>query len=497
LQTLGKKFDSNGWHLEYDLVPKSGLVIGNVRHDDYNMARDIRVVAIWVYPVAAAPPESATATPKPELKPKVFYLATEDLPLESSGDKSYLRWTNFHAPPPFDVYNKGGYKGGPAGLQAKYKTKSKVFGDDTDPDDDFLTIEQSFIFTKYGKDPAHEPGGVLEAARVFPLIKVSYGGKKIQSIRIDYRFHISLDIFLYVRTGELDPGLDRNVLQDFSAPDKKRVTEYLKKQRPMLAAIFRDAEGLPGGGSTKNLFDSYEKPVFWEISGYGLKNGIPGDQLPETANADGVFVIADKDKSTWSNIHMWANFSLLGKYVKKQASAPGAFHAFHCHWTWPFFTQIVKVSGTAFGKEQFRGLPLKRNIGGPLLDHKIPRQTIRFAISRAKPPRKIKPANKWDADQSPSTEVFENLFYDKDNPPEPENISGGEDVVTWYSIEVEKDPGKGTNQKNFGGTVMIHGIYFAHNRELVPTASTVGEVAQKPEKHKGYVATWPRAPNDK
>ncbi len=267
----------------------------------------------------------------------------------------------------------------------------------------------------------------------------------------------------------------------------------------MLAAIFRDAEELPSGGSTKDLFDYYEKPVFWEIAGYGLKQGLPGEKLPAKANADGNYVIADADKSTWSNIHMWANFSLLGKYVKKQASAPGAFHAFHCHWTWPFFTQIVKIPGTAFGENQFRGLPLKKNIGGPLLDHRIPTQTIRFAISRAKPPKETKPANKWDADQSPSTEVFEDLFYDAATPPVPGNISGGEDIVTWYSIEVENDPGKRTTQKTFGGTVMIHGLYFAHNREMVtnPAVLTIGEVAQRPEKPKGYVPTWPRAPNTK
>lgn len=198
---------------------------------------------------------------------------------------------------------------------------------------------------------------------------------------------------------------------------------------------------------------------------------------------------------------MWANFRFLGKYVKKQASAPGAFHAFHCHWTWPFFIQMFEILGTALGQSQFRGIPLKPAIGGPLLDHKIPTQTIRFAISKTKPPQGTEPANKWDADQCPSMQVFQDLFFDEEaaQTQRPRDISGGQDVLTWYSIEIDNDKAKRPDQKIFAGTVLVHGLYFAHNREVIlnPALFTIGEETQKPKRPKGYKPAWARAPNSK
>jgi hypothetical protein len=43
-----------GWRCEYEAVPDSGLVLRNISHDSYRLARDIRVVV--------APPSSAVIT---------------------------------------------------------------------------------------------------------------------------------------------------------------------------------------------------------------------------------------------------------------------------------------------------------------------------------------------------------------------------------------------------------------------------------------------------
>src|SRR5690349_11894940 len=267
----------------------------------------MRVVAVWVYPAD---------TDKHE--PMSLYLGAEDFPELPSADSTHLRWNNLNAPAPFDVYTKQGMEG-PAGVQAKYKTKSKVFGDDTDKDDDHLLVEQSFIFAKYGKDPAHEPGGVLEAARALPLVKFSYGGKRVKSIRIDYRLEISLDLFLYRDSATLDPLLDMGVLKEVlkNIPReeiKKRLIQQLKDKRPMLAGVFRDTEQFPKLPTTGGFFDAYEKPVLWEIVGYGLKKGIPGDKVTTKKEAPRVHegpmrvtsVVVNDDQSTWDNIHMWS-----------------------------------------------------------------------------------------------------------------------------------------------------------------------------------------------
>ena len=493
-----KKFNSGGWTFDYTMLAKGGLVLQNVRHDNLNLARDIRIVRIWINP------DETDAG-----KVKSLALGTDDFVDKTSGS-SYLRYPAFNAPPPYDVYTKQGLAKA-AGVQAIYQTKTRVFGDDNDPDDDYLVIEQSFIFTKYGKDPAHEPGGILPAARVFPLIKFSYGGKKVKSIRVDYRFDIGLDLLL-------DPFLDTGVMKNLSSgPGKEWLVKHLKDKRPMLAGIFRDHDALPASVKTEDIFYAGEKPVVWELVGRGLINGIPGDKLtPHTVarSAQGMVAketvneVADADKSTWDNIHMWSNYRLGNRYLKKQPSAPGAFHAFHCHWRWPYYTghpgvgdlalvflgtlkETGQVSSNAFGEEQFPGLSLNGHIGGPLLDPKIPTQTIQFAITLSKPADKTRPADKWDADRVLTTQNFEELFFDTEAE-QPTEISGGECLITWFSVKVERSE----NKKRFEGTVLAHGFYFAHNVELTTAqssfAKTIGETLQKP---KYANPTWRRSPN--
>jgi hypothetical protein len=501
------------------MLDEGGLVVGSVMHASYHLAKDIRVVRVWVN----------EDDPDPKLR-KNLRLGKRDFEVLTS-DPSYLKYAPFNAPPPFHVYTKDGPKE-PAGVQAVYRTRAKLFGqpgdpDDKDPDDDYLTITQSFIFTKYGKDPAHEPGGVLPAARVFPLIKFSYGGKKVKSIRFDYRLHVSLDILLG-RDSALDPQLDTGLLKKLKAGGEeglKKIVGQLSRMRPMLAGIFRDTDELPPGTDTEDIFFAVEKPVLREVVGYGLKRGIPGEKVSERtetpraheASAAAIYEIAPGDASTWDNIHMWSNRRLIGnEYVKKHPSTFGAFHAFHCHWRWPHYAAHPSLSdhvmstlggafkklgiftSNSFGEEQFKGLPMKGHFEGPLLDPRIPTQTIQFAVTLSKPPANTDPRDRWDADQCPSERVFEDLFIKPDAPSLPRDISLGEDILTWLSFKVYNDGAAAKEGEKFQGTVFMHGLFFAHNAEMTwiqsPFAGTIGQELQKP---KYPQPTWRRSPNGK
>ena len=520
-----RKFNSGDWTFKYAMLAEGGLVLKDVQHDQFNLARDIRVVGIWINPEEG-----------PGWQTKRLMLGTEDFadqtadPSHPNYNPAYLRYRGFNAPPPFDIYTQPALEHA-AGVQAVYRTRKKVFGNDNDSDDDYLTITQSFIFTKYGKEPAHEPGGVLNAARIFPLVKFSYGGKKVKSIRVDYRFEVALDLLLdpFLNTGATKgmlrhPHLDTAPTIGLVDPGPTKLVQFFKlfkflaRVRPMLAGIFRDKEEAPASVKTEDIFYAAEKPVPWEVIGRGLIDGIPGNKLTSKIVGRSAHAIvrqgtgnevADNDKSTWDNIHMWSNYRLGPAYLKKQPSAPGAFHAFHCHWRWPdvvqhpdlvdrlkvFLGNLTETGKASVGKlaeEQFQGIPLNGHIGGPLLDPLIPTQTIHFAITMPKPP-KGKPQERWDAEHVVTTEKFEELFFDT-AAEQPRDISGGKRVLTWISIKATKSG----SQKPFTGTVFAHGIYFAHNVEMLESqsafAKTIGETLQKPKYPK---PTWSRSPNRK
>jgi hypothetical protein len=483
MQELTQRFNSGGWSFRYGMLRRGGLALGNVMHDHFNLARDIRVTRIRV-----------TSVTGEEVS---FRLGAEDLDVDES-DGSYLRWMGFHAPAPFDVYTARGRDArGPAGIQARYVTRTRVFGDDTDDDDDVLAIEQSFIVTPYGKDPVHEPGGVLEAARLFPLVKFSYGGRRVASIRVDYRFQVSLDIFW---------GVSKSLLKTAEKLSAGKFVERVRAQRPMLMGMFRDSETPPLAPFTTFIFDGVEKPVLHEVTTYGLKRGMPGEGTPP---------FEEEEWSTWDNLHWWANVRIGSDYLKQHPSTPGAFHALHMHWRWPYFIsyptdlqsarilvggQLALGIGTDptkhFSSPMFKGIPLQGGTGGPLLDPGIPVQTIQFAITETKPP-KGKDASLWDADACPSTPVFEDLFYEggEKTAEKPRDISHGCELITWLSVTVHNEDEHGARKQPFEGTVLMHGCYFAHNPELPLGAflATVDAEAQKPEHP---TATWRRAPND-
>ncbi|MEO5645715.1 MAG: hypothetical protein ABIQ40_13455 [Bacteroidia bacterium] len=479
------KFKSGPWDFEYNMHAKGGLVLSNIKHGPYNLAKDIRVVRIRINP------EDEEGSPWT----KSFYLGTDDFYDKTAGN--YLRAVNLNAPPPFDIYTKANTLY-PSGLQAIYETKEKVFGNEFDNDDGILTIKQTYIFTPYGLNPPHEPAAVLPATRIFPLIEFSYSGKRVKTIRIDYRFNNSLDFFLFDRAGNsfIDPFLENT---NMTQSDINKI----KQDRPNMAGVFRDNEGSPNRpNSLKSIFSAYEKPVQYEMCGYGLIKGYTGEVVESDildkndTMSDGEDIIQRAtNKITWDNYHQWGAY----KDFKKYPSTPGAFHSFHLHWRWNYLAQHPDVidkgkvavgsilitptnPGTgAVGSPQMVGYPTQSGRGGALLDFKIPNQTIRFSITKTKPPLQINGKNdQWDAESNPSERNFESLFYNPiDETPKPREIKDGDDLLFWISFEVHNTPmedlssriaditvDEETSMANpFQGTVFIHGFYFAHNIE--------------------------------
>ena len=138
------------WRFDYGVPPNEGLILQNVSHASYFFARDMRIAGIWVgYHDPAAPSQVAFKKP--------YKLNSSDLPgvglEELEGD--------IPRPPDFPFYKPV------QGVRADFKTSSPVFGAGSE----VLELTQEYLFAAYGLDPPHEPGAVLNAARMFPLVK--------------------------------------------------------------------------------------------------------------------------------------------------------------------------------------------------------------------------------------------------------------------------------------------------------------------------------------
>lgn len=185
-----------------------------------------------------------------------------------------------------------------------------------------------------------------------------------------------------------------------------------------------------------------------------------------------------KSYKTWDNIHWWGGYK--DTHIP---SAPGAFHALHLHWRWGGAVKGGMLPPTPdYGKEpQFvdSGIPLaiqkdKRylNFLGPLVHPDCWIQSVRFAIVKHK------------ENDNTTTKEFRDKFASKFN--NPALIKDGKDIMLWYSVELNKElilPAYTTEDisrpigntrvtvpekklsSSLNGTVFIHGLYFAHEKE--------------------------------
>jgi hypothetical protein len=412
-------------------VPHGGLALRDVFHQGYSLARDIRVIGLQIFPE-----KEGEAARFLRLGPPDFRQIDEtDSFVSPAAEFEPLVSQPRQAPKPFNAYNVQ------KELRVKWVSREPVFGKGSGP----LFVTQRYLFTDYSDKPAHEPTGTLTASRLFPLVEIDYpaeyGG--VRSVRIDYRLHLSLDPSLSLKMKEAKTEVRNQaaVFRDHDSLAEPVGRQILELSREalfnMLIMHGTAAPGLLSDGDVE--FAAVEKPLVYEILADGLKAGSFG--------------------ATWDNLHWWG---FRGKN-KPIISAPGAFHAVHLHWRWGRIVQSAGAPSSFLapksGSPQFAG----SGMGGALVDRNIWIQTIRFAVAQ------------YDKDTDPSprtldlkklsTVPFADLFTNR----APQPIAKGGDLVLWYSVEVARSlmvTKDITLTTPLRGTVLIHGLYFAHESEL-------------------------------
>jgi hypothetical protein len=430
-----------------DWIPTGGVVLKNVTHDNYSFAKDIRVVSIWVFPkktdrfkdpkqlILGAP----DFIPAPELK---------DGPLQFTPIIDFREKTS---PLNFSGYNTE------SSFTIRWMTKDPLFKD-TEGASRHLFVTQTFIFTDYNNEPKHEPAGILMATRLMPIVEIFYPDENdgyIDSIRIDYRFHLKLDGALNVK------GMKE--LNDLLRKEKR-----FDKKFPNQAGVFRDKDSLTHTAAElvlrtqtfkpplSAIFSAVEKPIPIEICTTGMRQGS---------------VVTELNRLGWDNIHWW------GYRGKNQPiiSAPGGTHAAHLHWRWGDYIQNLGEQFKSFVPKSVFEDETSITIAGPLADPNCWLQTIRFAITKNS--QDLTPDNNIDNLKKLSSLNFSDTFTGK----QPEDIEEGEDIVLWYSIqsyksgliyrlnkdkETKKINVSATNENsNISGKYFIHGIFFGHEPE--------------------------------
>jgi hypothetical protein len=421
--SVANHLTQSSWDLNYDLV-EGGLVIQAVKHDGFRLAHDVRVTRLWV------DAEWPASTSSKNLRN--FKLNSADLPATTATVTVLKQPSN--PDPAFKGYAT------PFGLEASFSSKNKYLAGT--PNECDITVTERFLFATYGKNPAHEPGGVLDATRLFPLLEFSFPAVDPKNVSQPYPKYFRADYRLDIDIDNVDEaGVVARSLAGSTTENK--------------AAIFRDEESAPSkfqtaaagvlslGVSAVNaepLFAAIEKPLQYEVASYGLVKGSP------PAGID--------DSKTWDNAHIWP--AKKGSYIDP-ISTPGAFHAVHCHWRWGAVSGDPQARGSlipAAGAPQFQGVGWSASAGGALVDSKIPTQNLQFAISKADEPA-------WAAANNPSKQDFKTLFTDART--DPDEVKNGGDLVLWLSFEVFRQ-----DTKPWQGTLFVNGLYFAHNKDNTP-----------------------------
>jgi hypothetical protein len=478
-----------------------GLVLKDIQHDGHNFARDVRLIAFWVFVDVLdgkdevvkregaryflRPSGRLTATPLQELVPTPVKFPLFGPVDVLSGAVDALNFETFFR----KGLNQTGY-----GLRVDYAGSPGMFGLQNF-EFDSIDLSQIFLFSHYGTSPPHEPGGVLTAARMHPMIKYEFHKnntydtsrehRRLTSIRFDYRFQLYVDAFY--NSINTTPSTANN------------------------AAAFRDAEIsiLRGVGFLMGLadastvvFDAVEKPLVFEIAAPGLAKGasaFPSGPVSKFMNS------TPPTMTCWDNVHWWG--SGVGNNI---ISTPGAFHAAHLHWRWGKATSVAPHGSQAqFGPG---GVPSALQTSfldtyGVLVDPRIWIQSIRFAVTindaRLDPDQPG--VSLKDLSNIDWKETFQSLRS------QPNDISTPSDLMLWYSTEVHRDvtvpslttftapsyttSAGGSFTAATAGTVFIHGFFFAHEPEQTGKLTGVRSPLYWPERESTIRAkrTWLRA----
>ena len=428
---IGKVKDATtGWQYQGALDRTLGYVINDLRHDQHRFAHEIFVALVMVQ--------------SHDGRTETFQLGTGNVNVQIVNGPATRSYTPKREKAPLGHYT----------VRFKVSTTYKIHGLFGEPNQT-LFIEQATLFTRYVKDPAHEPGGILKASRLYPLIRVSSPppsarlskpGSRIAAIRV---FQV-LGFSLAGRTSRNQAG----VWADLDIP------------------------GTGGRGPGAVAFARAEKPLMIEIVGDGLEG-----------NTNFVMSVA---RSDWDNIHQWnGTFSTI-KELQKVAYGPGARllppspgmpYAAHQHWRWgAIATYYLPIVATGGGR-QFRGIRGTR--GGALVDGKMPNQSLSFAI--AVPPSVVlKLGQTLRAGKFRFNDPLEKLVAQST----PALLWQGEPQLNhWIDVTArsnhidEAAPYTRAMATEFKGTLFAHGVFFAHEGASVMPASIALAVpgAYKPQ----------------
>ena len=455
-------FNDEGWSYKLSLpgtsqlgldvlkgAENAGLVMYDLAHQGHYLATDVRVANLWIEPGSADEKKLQLGLADFELHGELF----------KRPDRSGMSVSNALRPPyQFSDYPPVAF------IQASFLSREAI-----DIAGNKLLVTQTYILTAYGSTPAHEPGGVLAAARLFPLVWVNFldpDGKpttSVVSVRVDYRLGLSLDVFL--NATNLQTSLKNLLGRESTNAELAEV-----RQRPQQGALFHDSDETPstGAGFGKAIskgtlfptsvaslltFDRAEKPVLYEAFVRGKSEA------------------SSTVKSSWDNVHWWGGLdwrsrkkddaSITGAAHSLLPSTPGAPFALHLHWRWGKALQLESTRDTVphAGERQFGGT----GVGGFLVDPNMGDQRIEIVIA------------KKDIDMAAwsNAAILRNLQTARRSSGEvnglPERIGEGTPLHLWYCITVmPKDSGGG----HLGGTCFSHGVFFAHETEETADAKT-------------------------
>ena len=478
----------NGWRFDCEAdgspAPDGGLVLRAVTHDGHNFAKSMRVVGLWIeflesaadgtvlrrwkeFHALGAPSFQASAvqvlSPRPappswwpgdlfELKESAAALQFADHLRQGGGIHSF-------------------------GVMARFDG-AHLFAAHANCEHEGAWVEQIFLFSRYSNSPPHEPSSGLQAARCFPLLR--YGllanprfeaGRpsiRIAGIRFDYRLHLYLDAHYSTLTpaGPPDAANQAGVFADGdsmlgSALRSVRSLAQTANAWGLQARYWRIPRMPPAGTAySAGAFIAAEKPLVLEVTSPGLGGGMPAFDAA-AANGSPARVRA------WDNVHWWGARGPGQPLV----STPGAFHCAHLHWRWGAAAKAMPATfSSTFDPESYpRGMTLPkdvRSMWGPLVDPAIFVQNIRLAV--VKNHARLDP-DRGAAAADMSTDEWARAFEQG----APEDIGDGADLVLWFSVEVVHvldAPGDGSSpygdyKPEAGGSVFIHGVFFAHDAE--------------------------------
>ncbi|EOD66601.1 hypothetical protein [Amycolatopsis vancoresmycina] len=483
-----KLFDrATRWSLDCDTdtggkpLP-GGIVLRNVRHDDHNFATDIRTVGIWVETQVIDPPGTVVSTKKTfyQLDGALFTVSpitilsppATSMP-DNASQRAFLQASD--AALSFGRYFKNGTSPAGYGISATYEAPI-LFLSLPNCEHAGLNLTQFFLFSRYSDLPRHEPSGSIAAARCHPMIRYALvpntthdPGRRftrISSIRFDYRLHLTID-----RHHDL---LENQLLTKFGNQAGAFADEDNPASLLASAIVFSVVKGSESKGVSRAAFDAVEKPAVLEITAPGLAKGVPIFADPTRSRPGGVPL----NVRCWDNLHWWGARGPDEPII----SAPGAFHAAHLHWRWGATTGLAQ--GVRSHPDDLvdpavwpagvapRTAPLG-GMWGPLVDPAIWIQSIRFAVTKNDPrldPNRV-------ALNLLSKEDWKSLFTPGLRQ-HPQDISAGDDIVLWFSIEVHREvevhevpvgggpPRKSRSfQAKTAGTVFIHGLFFPHDAD--------------------------------